>query len=175
MADDIITRAEAALQNTIPAPWFWAGNTDHNGDVELRGRIPGMGHVDVLRTCPRFADETQLGAEYDQAAKEYGLDECITRDDYIEAETDHPRHWLAFGRPDAAFVEYGRDHAVYEVARNQNLPDNTPRHHPQIYRADVVDIRNAHARLIAAAPALIQELITEVKQLRELIENARQA
>lgn len=48
---DIIERAETALAGTIPGPWFWHGNTDHHGDIGLCGRMPGMGVVDVLRTC----------------------------------------------------------------------------------------------------------------------------
>lgn len=54
---------------------------------------------------------------------------------------------------------------VYEVARNQNLPDDTPRSHPQVYRADVVDVRHPNAKFMAAAnPETILALITRTEQ-----------
>lgn len=170
MADDIVARALAALEGTIPGPWFWHGNTDHNGDVGLCGRIPGLGVVDVLRTCQERRTEESLGKEWDQDAD---LADYISREDYIADRMDgNPHRYLAFGREDAAFVEFGRDHAIYEVARNQGLPDDTPRDHPKVYRADVVGVRNANAQFIADARTLVPGLLAEIERLRGALGDA---
>ncbi len=157
---DVVARARAAMEGTIAAPWFWRGNTDHDGDVELRGYKPGAGQVDVLRTCQQTLSDEELGAEWDKS----DLGEYIGREDYIEQRRDNPRRHLVFGSPDAMFVEFGRELAVYEVARNQGLPDDTPRDHERVYRADVVDVRNSNARFIAAARSLVPELANELEQ-----------
>lgn len=158
------------MEGTIAAPWFWRGNTDHDGDVELRGYKPGAGQVDVLRTCQQTLNDAQLGAEWDKADRNDGLGAYISREDYIEQRRDNPHRHLAFGRPDAMFVEFGRELAVYEVARNQGLPDDTPRDHERVYRADVVDVRNPNARFIAAARSLVPDLVDMVEELQAIVD-----
>ncbi|MGO2030615.1 MAG: ead/Ea22-like family protein [Glutamicibacter ardleyensis] len=72
---------------------------------------------------------------------------------------------------DSLMMETAKDLMVYEVARNQNLPDETPRSHPQVYRADVVDVRHPNARFMAAAnPETVLALITRLEQAeRDLV------
>ena len=55
--------------------------------------------------------------------------------------------------------------AVFEVARSQQLPDNTPADHPKIYRHDVVDVRNANGRFLAAAWQDIADLLAYIEVL----------
>ncbi len=65
-----------------------------------------------------------------------------------------PITWMASIARNRA-IDVMRKLAVYEVARHQGLPDDTPRDHPKIYRADVVDVRNKTARFIAESlPAI---------------------
>lgn len=163
---DVVAWATEALDGIIPGPWWWGGNTDNEGDVTLRCTVPGVGWVDIMRTCREELDEEELGALFDKADRESGLGAFIDRDNYIEARRDHPRHWLSFVHPEHYFVQFGRDLAVYEVARRQGLPDDTPRDHPKVYRADVVAIRNRHAQFLADAPTLVAGLLAEVQRLR---------
>lgn len=163
-SQDIVAWARESLEGIIPGRWFWGGNTDV-GDIGLCGRMPGLGVVDVLRTCVETITDEQIGQEWVRQE----LSEYIDREDYVEARRNHPNHYLAFGRPDALFVEYGRDLAIYEVARNQGLPDDTPRDHPQVYRADVVGVRNKHAQFLADSPELVRGLLAEVERLRALL------
>ena len=163
--DAIKARAEAAQ----PGPWWWGGNVDHHGDVGLRGASTGHGVMDVMRTSPENVDEESAGKEWDTSdASDY-----IGRDEYIEMRTQNPQHHLCFLRADAMFVEPGRDVAIFEVAQNQKLPDDTPRDHPKVYRGDVVGVRNPNADFIAHArediPALLAAL-AEQSQLRETAE-----
>lgn len=149
-------KADAAT----PGPWWWGGNVDNHGDVGLRGRHPGLGVVDVLRTTPEDVDEESAGREWDTS----DVSDYIGRDEWIEMRVTHPHRFLAFLRADDLFVEEGRDKAVFEVARNQGLPDDTPRDHPKVYRGDVVAIRNANAEYIAAAsPEVLLALLDRVE------------
>lgn len=144
-----------------PGPWWWGGSVDHHGDVGLRGRRPGLGVVDVLRTTPEDVDEESAGREWDTT----DVSHYYARDEWIEMRVDHPHRYLAFLRNDDLFVEAGRDKAVFEVARNRGLPDDTPRDHPQVYRGDVVAIRNANAEYIAAAsPDVLLDLLDRLDQ-----------
>jgi hypothetical protein len=166
---DVVERAEAALEGVISGPWWWGGNTDNHGDVCLHARVSGYGWVDILRTCVEQIDDEKIGQEWDSADREFGIGGYIDRDAFIEQARDHPRAPLAFIETAGMCVQHGRNHAVYEVARNQKLPDDTPREHPKVYRGDVVDIRNAHARFIAASRQLVDDLLAEVKSLRAQI------
>ncbi|MGP9488912.1 ead/Ea22-like family protein [Glutamicibacter sp. BW80] len=77
---------------------------------------------------------------------------------------------------DSLMMETAKDLMVYEVARNQNLPDDTPRNHPKVYRADVVDVRHPNARFMAAAnPETVLALITRLEQAEENLESALEA
>jgi hypothetical protein len=168
MTDDVVARAKAALEGVLPGPWWWGGNTDHHGDVCLHTRVPGYGWVDIMRPCTEEPDDEAAGKEWDAAASEWGIDAYIARDEYIERERDHPRQPLAFIETDHMTVQHAREHVVYEVARNRKLPDDTPRSDPRIYRGDVVDIRNAHARFLAQSRQLVDDLIAEVERQRNL-------
>lgn len=170
---DVLARARRLLDGVIPGPWWWGGNTDHHGDVCLHSRMPGYGWVDIMRTCAEPRDDEAVGREWDAARDEFGIDAYIDRDEYIEQAANHPRQQLAFIETDGMFVQHARDHVVYEVARNQKLPDDTPRDHPKVYRADVVDIRNAHARFIAGSRQLVDDLVDEVEQLRAQVARMR--
>lgn len=67
------------------------------------------------------------------------------------------------------FMVSGKGLAVYQVARNQGLPDDTPRAHQKVYRADVVDINHPDARHIAAFdPPTVLALIARVENAEAL-------
>ena len=64
--------------------------------------------------------------------------------------------------------------AVYEVARAQGLPDDTPRDHERIYRADVCDLRAANARYLAGAnPSVVLALLDAAADRDALAESVR--
>lgn len=77
------------------------------------------------------------------------------------------------------FMVSGKGLAVYQVARNQGLPDGTPRDHPKVYRADVVDINHPDARHMAAFdPPTVLALIAraeaaeaKIAAVREVLEH----
>ncbi|KLO31601.1 hypothetical protein ABW16_01880 [Mycolicibacter heraklionensis] len=165
-----INRARAMLQRVNPGPWWWGGNTAGHGDVALHSRAPGYGVIDIMRTCTDHRTAEEIGAEWDRTGE---LQDCISRDDYIEHETDHPQKYLAFIETEHMTVQLGRDHATYEVARNQGLPDDTPRDHPKVYRADVVAVRNAHAEFIAASPQLVAGLLAAIDRVAAVVEDLR--
>ena len=106
----------------------------------------------------------------DEAAREWtrsGSEEFVTLGEYLDSiDSGSPARRLAFGTPEGRLVT-GRERAVYEVARNQGLPDDTSRDHPQVYRGDVVGVRNANASFIAEAPRLVRALSDEVARLRQ--------
>lgn len=146
-----------------PGPWWWGGNTDHHGDVGLRAHRPGLGVVDVMRTTPEDVDEESAGREWDTT----DVRDYIDRESYTAWRTQNPHRYLAFLREDELFVEEGRHRAVFEVARNQGLPDDTPRDHPKVYRADVVAVRNVNAEYIAAAsPDVVLGLLDTLDKVR---------
>ena len=66
--------------------------------------------------------------------------------------------------------------AVYEVARAQGLPDDTPRDHERVYRADVCDLRATNARYLAAAnPAAVLGLLNELDTLADRLAHMTEA
>lgn len=167
---NLASEAQAALDGITPGRWVWRGNTDHRGDVELRAITPGKGCLDVMRRCVEDDPAETAAAEWD-ADREIG--DYIDRDSWIEMRENSPEKYIAFGADGAHWhVTHGRDLVVYEVARNQNLPDDTPRDHPKVYRADVVDVRNANARFIAAAPDLVRRMATALEDADALLERA---
>ncbi|MDJ0337447.1 hypothetical protein [Cryobacterium sp. PH31-O1] len=153
----IRARADAAANG----PWWWGGNVDNNSDVGLRGPGNGHGVIDVMRTSTEDIEEDAAGKEWDSTdASDY-----IDRDGYIQWRTENPKSHLCFLREDEMFIEPARDLAIFEVARNQKLPDDTPRGHPKVYRGDVVGVRNANAEFIAHARTDIPALLAEVTRL----------
>ena len=169
MTDLDIEAIRARSDAAAPGPWWWGGNVDHHGDVGLRGRKPGSGVIDIMRNAPEDVDEASAGREWDTT----DASDWIGRVDYIEWRTHNPKDHLAFLREDELFVEHGRNLAIFEVARNQGLPDDTPRDHPKIYRGDVVGVRNANAEFIAHARADIPALLAEVESLRTDLQRTR--
>lgn len=76
---------------------------------------------------------------------------------------------------ESLMMETAKDLMVYEVARNQNLPDETPRSHPQVYRADVVDVRHPNARFMAAAnPETVLALLSRLEQAEQQVARVRE-
>ncbi len=155
----ILAEADAHDAAAFPGPWWWGGNTDYHGDVALHGPSIGYGVMDVMRPTPEILTDEQLRAEY---RADPDLADYMSEGEYVDDRERQARSYLAFLRPDTTFVEPGRDVAIYEVARRQGLPDDTPRTHPKVYRADVVGIRNPNAEFIAwartAVPALAEAL-----------------
>lgn len=73
------------------------------------------------------------------------------------------------------FMVSGKGLAVYQVARNQGLPDGTPRDHPKVYRADVVDINHPDARHMAAFdPPTVLALIARAEAAEAKIAAVRE-
>lgn len=104
------------------------------------------------------------------------------RTNWLEDHWGEPRqdNRLRFYQPHPGGYRPARDLAVFEVARNRGLPDDTPRSDERIYRADVVDVRNPNARLIRdginALPALLDALDAAegaLERVRDVIEAGR--
>lgn len=164
--------AEAAQQGD----WWWGGNIGHHrGDVELHAVVPGDGYgvVDVLRLVPVDRTTSDADKQFDgiQDVCDIGdndvahmKDDWLT-DDFLEPRSDNR---LAFGDPVSHFVTPARELAVFEVARSQNLPDDTPADHPRVYRHDVVDVRNVNARHITTArPEKILRLLADLDRAEQ--------
>lgn len=162
------------LDAATPGPWFWWGNTD-NHSTALCGRQSGLGVCEVISTLS--VDRSTTGTEADElreSLREYtGMDE-----EAIEAEV-HDWAYDEYGghRSDERLAVTDADYirrsveevAVYEVARAQRLPDDTPRDHPKVYRADICDVRNPNGQMLAHAWQDIRDLIAEVDRLRALV------
>lgn len=158
--------AEAAQQGR----WWWGGDIgNHRGDVELHAVVPGSGCgvVDILRQLPVERTPTMADKMVDQAREHIDDEDELKAirkewltDSYGQRRTDNR---LAFADPENHFVTPGRELAVFEVARNQGLPDNTPADHPKVYRHDVVDVRNVNARhIVAARPEIVLRLLADL-------------
>lgn len=153
--------AEAAT----PGPWFWWGNTDSHS-VALCGRQPGLGVREVISTLS--VDRSTTGHEADQLRRnlaEYAGMSLGDIEEAVEAwatdEYDQPRTDQRLSITDENYIRRTAEElAVYEVARAQGLPDDTPRDHERIYRADVCDLRATNARYLASAnPAVVLALL----------------
>lgn len=154
-----LAAAAATAAEIVPGNWCWAGNTKY-GQPELSAWIPGqgrtlvMGHLDVERTRndPRF--DSGVGS----------LQECRELSE-ADATAEMEDSWLHTGDGEIAIdtrlafntaenlLAVARDNVVFEVARNQGLPDWTSAADPRIYRTDIVAVRNPLAEFIAAASA----------------------
>ena len=160
--------AEAAT----PGPWFWWGNTD-NHSVALCGRQPGLGVCEVISTLS--VERSTTGREADQLRSdlaEYtnltlsGIEDAV--EEWATDEYDQPRTDQRLSVTDENYIRRTAEElAVYEVARAQGLPDDTPRDHERVYRADVCDLRATNARYLAAAnPAAVLGLLDDADALR---------
>lgn len=157
-------------------PWRWSGNTDYE-DVRLaaangsevfavidRDHTPddplSRAHTEYLRCI-----KVQIGGEFrrltDEEIAEAVRVSMVDDQDGDGEEVPLTYKALAFYVP-GFFYQHARDHAVYQVARIRELPDDTPRSDERIYRADVCDVRNPNAQLIRdginALPGLLNEL-----------------
>ena len=153
--------AEAAT----PGPWFWWGNTD-NHSVALCGHQPGLGVCEVISTLS--VDRSTTGREADQLRRNLAEYTGMSLGDIEEAveewatdEYGQPRTDQRLSITDENYIRRTAEElAVYEVARAQGLPDDTPRDHERIYRADVCDLRAANARYLAGAnPSVVLALL----------------
>jgi hypothetical protein len=167
-----------------PGPYRWAGNTDY-GDVRLAAR--GGSEVFALIDRERSVDDPQSRAyaSYLSDISEVidGRLRALTEGEiaervraaiaYDEDEEQPPTYpAIAFYRPGFAY-EHAVDHVTYEVTRYQDLPEDTPRSHPRIYRADVVDVRNPNARFLRDSWEDVRRLLVEVDRQRAEVEQAR--
>lgn len=143
----------------VPGPWSWRGNTKF-GDPELSGWVPGKGrtlvmaHTEVPRTRAdtRFDDGVSTLTEIYEISRAEATERIITE-------------WLHDGAGEIAkdtratfntsenMMAVARENVVFEVARNQCLPDDTPATDPRIYRTEIVAVRNPLAEHLAAASA----------------------
>lgn len=177
ITDSQITELERLSIGTTPGAWFWWGNADNHA-VALCGSQLGLGVCEVISTLrvdrdPKGREATQMREnlrdcsgmtpeEIDEAVHEWAVDE------YGYPRTDER---LAITGPD--FIRHHvNEFAVYEVARRQGLPDDTPRDHPKVYRADVCDVRLPNARWLAAAsPTVIMGLIERLRVAESRLAN----
>ena len=155
-------------ETATPGPWFWWGNSD-NHSIALCGRQPGLGACEVISTVS--VERSTTGREADQLRS----DLAEYTDMSLSEIEDAVQEWAfdEYGQPriDQRLSVTDENHirraaeelAVYEVARAQGLPDDTPRDHERIYRADVCDLRATNARYIAAAnPAAVLDLLDQL-------------
>lgn len=169
---EMLAVAEAAQQGR----WWWGGNLGHHrGDVELHAVVPGdgFGVVDVLRQHAVDRTPADADAMFAGVRDVLDLDEADVSnmkntwlyDEYKEPRTDNR---LAFADPVHHFVTPARELAVFEVARSQNLPDDTRADHPKVYRHDVVDVRNVNARhIVTARPEMILRLLADLDRAEQ--------
>lgn len=184
--DAIRERANAAT----PGPWVWRGNMDHEDprlvgrnrvDEDGKRRFPGM--VEVLWSYLRERETDDPGAD---SYREYlhdtrwedGLDDDgrmkFRRLTDEEIEEKVKADWVtdAWGEPiresrmcftaERVAADDARELAVFEVARAQGLPDDTPRSHERVYRADIVDVRHPDAQFIAHARQDVDTLLAHL-------------
>lgn len=162
--EDLRRLAEAAT----PGPWFWWGNTD-NHSVALCGRQPGLGVCEVISTIG--VERSTAGREADRLRSDLAEYTDMNLSDIEDAvqewafdEYDQPRIDQRLSVTDENHIRRTAEElAVYEVARAQGMPDDTPRDHERIYRADVCDLRATNARYIAAAnPAAVLGILDQL-------------
>jgi hypothetical protein len=174
------TEQRAALREELtkitPGPWFWWGNTD-NHSVALCGRQPGLGVCEVLSTIgvdrdPEGPEGRRLkhglmsDCDYTEEQADKFVHEVWATDEFSDSRREDQRLALT----DEGFLRHNvEDLVVYQVARAQELPEDTPRDHPKVYRADACDVRNLNGRFIAAAPQRITELLDTIDDLQAQI------
>ncbi len=156
---------KSLTEAATPGPWHWAGNTD-TGEPYLATWLPGAGRCQIFSIGYEERSTTGRAAEQVRSnAVEFGLgdpDELVQQwaHDSFGQPVREPR--LQF-MTDLMCVD-ARDLVVYEVA-----PDATTRDDPNVYRADITDIRHPDAELIAAARTAVPELIERVEAAEKRI------
>lgn len=169
---EIRERTEAAT----PGPWFWWGNTD-NHNTALCGRQPGLGVCEVISTIK--VDRSTTGREADANRSslrdvtdmtEEEIEEQIT-EWAIDPWSGEPRSDERLAITDEKYIRHAVEEvAVYQVARAQGLPEDTPRDHEKVYRADICDVRTPNGRFLAHSRQDVEDLVAEVDRLRAGIE-----
>lgn len=77
---------------------------------------------------------------------------------------------------ESLMMQTAKNRLVFEVARNQGLPDGTPRSHPKVYRADVVDVMHPNAEFIATFdPPTVLALLSRLEQAEQQRDSSREA
>lgn len=171
-----VEQIRAAHAAATEGPYRWAGNTDY-GDVRLVGHgsevfaiVPHDRTVDDPQSRALAEHLSMIREKVDGEFRPLTDDEIAER---VRQSIAYDEDWeqpptydaLAFYVPGFAY-EHARDNAVYEVTRYKDLPEDTPRSHEGIYRADVVDVRNPNARFLRDSWAYVDYLLGEVDRLR---------
>lgn len=130
-------------------PDGFVGPTIHDGEVE-----PDGDHEDCepYDHCQRWVAAVRAAA----------VEQWLEPDEFSIVATDDR---LCLTTPDIRRVSV-EEVAVYQVARSQGLPDDTPRDHPKVYRADIVDVNNPSGKFLAASWGDVRDLLAEVDRLR---------
>ena len=166
-------------EGATKGPWFWWGNSD-NHSIALCGRQPGLGVCEVISTVG--VERSTTGREADRLRSDLAKYANMSLSDIEDAvqewafdEYDQPRIDQRLSVTDENHIRRTAEElAVYEVARAQGLPDDTPRDHERVYRADVCDLRATNARYIAAAsPDVVLALLDRLAHMTEARDNAR--
>jgi hypothetical protein len=194
MADLDIDQIRAAHEAATPGPYRWTGNTDNDevrliglgrrktadgrslgrGDVlavirrERTSDSPGArGYANYIGDCEQVHDPSLNDGKGGYRQPTDGEVEQRVRDEWLTDQWGEPAYdnALTVYDPERGAHEFALDLAVYEVARNQGLPDDTPRSHPKVYRADVVDVRNPNARFLRDSWEYVRFLLDEVDRL----------
>lgn len=157
-------------------PWFWHGNTSTH-EVSLAGHEPGHGVTQVITTMAVARDPEGVEANN---YRRYLTGDC----DYTAEQADDAAydwatdgdggrrsdHRLALMNPGRVLLETIEEAAVYTVARQQGLPDDTPASDPRVYRADICDVRNANGKFLAESWSDVAWLLGHVRHLQGAID-----
>lgn len=164
------------LAAATPGPWFWHGNTDTHS-VALCGREPGIGVCEVISTVR--VDRSLKGREADRI-RESMLEHTDLDEEGVEEAMEDWIHdpWTGETRADERLAitdeKYIRraveEIPVYSVARAQGLPDDTPRDHEKIYRADICDVRVPNGAFLANSWQDVSDLVGEVERVTNGLE-----
>lgn len=180
MDDKQIQEIRERVSKTTPGPWFWYGNTD-NHSISLAGRQPGLGVCEVLSTIRVDRSTTSRDADSFRSSLSDLTDlteEEIEKEVLAWAFDDYGNHRSdnRIALTDENYIRQDAEElAVYQVARAQGLPDDTPRDHPKVYRADIVDVRNANGKFLAHSKGDVEALLSEVDKLQAFVADVDKA
>jgi hypothetical protein len=146
----------------------------------LCGRLKGHGVSEILGT---ISVERDIEGRDAASIREY-LEDTGWGEEDIQQEI---RRWATEAQPfgevprkderlsitdDGGVRRQISELEVYEVARAQGLPDETPIDHPAVYRTDICDVRSTNAKFLALSWGIVQYLLNEIdirdKQIEEL-------
>lgn len=167
--------------SATPGPWFWWGSTD-NHSTALCGRQPGLGICEVISTVSvrrsatsREADKIRESLDDFTNMDEAAIEE-IVKDWAEDSFSGEAREDERLAITDEKYIRRSVEEvAVYQVARNQGLPDDTPRDHPKVYRADICDVRTPNGKFLANSWQDIADLVAEVQRLQGLLDQKEEA